>query len=175
MISETVFNLTHGNDTITSVVAANPERAPGAVAVELFKTSVKESSSGFLRALKTSIGLKDQTRVAAHIDPTPDDLDRAAQCGRFPVRPSALFLKVIWLEMAALQGADLYSHLDLSQCTTDIGGRSDGGGRLPTFDGFIWRRTSHYRLSVSTTQSRMCPSRSLHDANTPFLIASKIS
>lgn len=96
MISDNVWKLTHGTDTITSVVAANPEKLPSDVAEHLFKMSPKEGISGVIASVKTSIGgpASDLTRKTAQIDPSQEDLDRTAQCGRFPKRPSDLFLKV---------------------------------------------------------------------------------
>ncbi|KAG8888426.1 hypothetical protein FRB98_007638 [Tulasnella sp. 332] len=94
MISDNIWNLTHGTETITSFVAAHPDDAPEQVSAKLFPMSKKEASKGIIGSLKTALGGKDQTRGTAHIDPTPDDLERTAQCGRFPTRPSDLFLKI---------------------------------------------------------------------------------
>ncbi|KAG9024764.1 hypothetical protein FRB95_011127 [Tulasnella sp. JGI-2019a] len=94
MISENVWNLTHGIETITSFVAANPDHAPEQVALKLFPMTKKEATKGLFGSLRATLGGKDQTKGTAHIDPTPEDLERTAQCGKFPTRPSDLFLKI---------------------------------------------------------------------------------
>lgn len=107
MISDNIWNLTHGTETITTYVAAHPDDAPEAISDKLFPMTKKEASKGFIGSIKTALGGKDQTRGTAHIDPTPEDLERAAQCGRFPTRPSDLFLKVAIAQGSAFQAKNL--------------------------------------------------------------------
>jgi hypothetical protein len=77
-ISDKVYKLVQSKETVTSALAASPTTAVESVAEKLYKTSKRESS-------KAKVGQQE---------PTPADLDRAAQCGKFTSRPSDLFLQV---------------------------------------------------------------------------------
>lgn len=83
-ISDKVFDLVQGKETVTSALAASPTSSVEAIAEKLYK-HVKTDSH------KLKVGT-----------PTlePADLDRAAQCGQFANRPSDLFLQVRYLDVA---------------------------------------------------------------------------
>jgi hypothetical protein len=79
-----ITSWTNQSETITSVLASDPKRAPGDVAGDLFKKSTAKS-------LLEKVGVHKHTLIA---QPTQDDLDWAAGCGNFRARPSDLFLKL---------------------------------------------------------------------------------
>ena len=86
MPSDTIIALSTGSETITSILAKNPNQDIDALAERLFpKNSVKGEA---VRVLK------------GHSDYSPEDLARAERCGKFPLRPSDLFLKVGTLAFA---------------------------------------------------------------------------
>ena len=80
MPSDALLALVSSQETVTSALEADPTQAPEKVAAKLFpKQQVKAAAR---KALRT------------HDQYTKEDLDRAEQCGKFPHRPSDLFLKV---------------------------------------------------------------------------------
>jgi len=84
---DTVYALCHAPDTVTSEVAQAPVTlAPGKVAEKLYsKHNVEVLAKGHGHKTIASVSggpLKEE------------DLDYAAECGKFPTRPSDLFLKV---------------------------------------------------------------------------------
>ncbi|KZV86857.1 hypothetical protein EXIGLDRAFT_801528 [Exidia glandulosa HHB12029] len=85
MPSPKVIALCQSPETLTAALAANPTKEIGQLAKQLY---VK---TGALKKLSNSVSSKP---IEKDPEPTPEDLDAAEQCGRFPYRPSDLFLKV---------------------------------------------------------------------------------
>jgi hypothetical protein len=83
MISEKVYKLCTGKESVSSLLAKDPTLAPGDAWKQLFgghNAGEKESQS---------------TAEAHRDDVTPDDLKRAYECGNWgPTKPSELFLRV---------------------------------------------------------------------------------
>jgi hypothetical protein len=84
MPSDTLVALATGGETVTSILAENPNQDIDTLAERLFpKKPVKGGhEEAVRRALK------------GHPDYSPEDLARAERCGQFPLKPSDLFLKV---------------------------------------------------------------------------------
>lgn len=91
MVSQRVFDLTQGKETVSSVFASDPNaKSPGEVAGRLHKTEGPGLVGTVKDIVMGCLSNKDPTN-----DHSQEDLDRAAQCGQFgPKRPSDLFLKV---------------------------------------------------------------------------------
>lgn len=85
MPSQKVIALCQSSDTLTAALAANPTKEIGQLAKQLY---VK---TGALKKLSNSVSSKPIEKDPV---PTAEDLDAAEKCGRFPYRPSDLFLKV---------------------------------------------------------------------------------
>lgn len=97
-ISENVYGLVHGKDTVTSVLAQDPSRPVGDVVAQLYgkhgsafkdasaeqKHTVERITEKFSKLGKTKPHGEELSK---------EDLDRAAECGNFGRRPSDLFLK----------------------------------------------------------------------------------
>lgn len=80
MPSNAIYELVTSGKSVTAALEQNPTRAVADVACEVFPEKSRTStSSGKLRT---------------HDEYTEEDLNRAAECGKFPYRPSDLFLKV---------------------------------------------------------------------------------
>lgn len=103
MVSKRVFDLTHSDKTLTSVLAANPKESPGELGKRLYEeyhhgVHNPSATGGILSTVKsmlTSGSTAEEAKAAtAEDEPSKEDLDRAAECGRFGTRPSDLFLKV---------------------------------------------------------------------------------
>lgn len=77
-ITDKVFELIQGTETVTSRAAANPTESIESIASQLYKGHKSDGK-------KLVVGVPELTQA---------DLDRAAQCGKFTTRPSDLFLKV---------------------------------------------------------------------------------
>ncbi|EIN06967.1 hypothetical protein PUNSTDRAFT_135667 [Punctularia strigosozonata HHB-11173 SS5] len=84
MPSDAILALATGPDTVTSVLARDPTRDIDKVAEQLFPPKVVggKHSKEAKRALK------------GHEDYSDLDLARAEKCGKFPYKPSELFLKI---------------------------------------------------------------------------------
>jgi len=84
MPSDAIVALATGSETITSKLAKNPNQDIDALAEQLFPSKLGSGGHGeaVRRALK------------GHPDYSPEDLARAERCGKFPLKPSDLFLKV---------------------------------------------------------------------------------
>lgn len=84
MPSPKVIALCQSGETLTGALAAAPTKEISQLAKQLYKT-------GHLKKLANSVSSKTIEK-----DPTPtkEDLDAAEKCGRFPYRPSDLFLKI---------------------------------------------------------------------------------
>jgi hypothetical protein len=83
MPSDAILALATGSETVTSILAKDPNQDADALAERLFpKKPVSGGHGAVRRALK------------GHSDYSPEDLARAEQCGKFPLKPSDLFLKV---------------------------------------------------------------------------------
>jgi hypothetical protein len=78
MPSDGLIALCTSEDTVTRALERNPTAGPFKVGEELFKKGHGSSVR----------------RTRGHGDYTPEELDRTAKCGKFPYRPSDLFLKV---------------------------------------------------------------------------------
>ncbi|EPS95537.1 hypothetical protein FOMPIDRAFT_1132248 [Fomitopsis schrenkii] len=103
MVSKRVFDLTHSDKTLTSVLAANPKESPGELGKRLYEeyhhgVHNPSATGGILSTVKsmlTSGSTAEEAKAAtAEDEPSKEDLDRAAECGRFGTRPSDLFLKI---------------------------------------------------------------------------------
>ncbi|KAI0930893.1 hypothetical protein AcV7_004955 [Taiwanofungus camphoratus] len=102
MVSDNVYALTHSDKTLTTALAASPDASPG----ELGKTLYEEHHHGIHKPNATGgicatvkgmfrTSTKEEAReIAKEKEPSQEDLDRAAECGRFGTRPSDLFLKI---------------------------------------------------------------------------------
>uniref|UniRef100_A0A8H8CGC6 PLD phosphodiesterase domain-containing protein n=1 Tax=Psilocybe cubensis TaxID=181762 RepID=A0A8H8CGC6_PSICU len=77
-IPDTVYNLVHGNETVTAALAKDPTSSVDTIAWKLFAKHPKRAAN---------------IKVGQH-HPTPKDLDRVAECGTFISRPSDLFLQI---------------------------------------------------------------------------------
>jgi hypothetical protein len=83
MISDKVYKLCNGTETVSSLIAKDPELAPGAAWKQLYG----EHAAGHKESVATARDHRD-----AH---TAEDLKRARECGKWgPTEPSELFLKV---------------------------------------------------------------------------------
>jgi hypothetical protein len=78
-ISDKVYELVRGKETVTSALAASPREAVESIAEKLYKHDKREPPK---------VKLRDQ-------NPTTADLDRVVECGKFASRPSDLFLQVV--------------------------------------------------------------------------------
>lgn len=103
MVSERVYNLTHSDKTLTSALAANPKESPGELGKKLYEEHHHgihnpSASGGIVSTVKSMLksgSTPEEAKAAtAEDEPSKEDLDRAAECGRFGTRPSDLFLKV---------------------------------------------------------------------------------
>lgn len=105
-ISEKVHALVLSQKTLTGAFAnaTEPDHgsvSPGRLAKTLYDSDDAKKHHSLpggshleaFRGLFGHTGNKDVERIQA-IEPTQEDLDRAAQCGDFGSRPSDLFLKV---------------------------------------------------------------------------------
>lgn len=101
MISEHVYKLTHGTDTVTSVLAQDPSKPISEVVSHLFgkhhggtTREANDKEEHTVDKVKAKFS-KLSTKGGGHEDhPSKEDLDRAAECGNFGRRPGDLFLKV---------------------------------------------------------------------------------
>jgi hypothetical protein len=94
-ISDKVYDLIHGKETVTSALAASPTATVESIAEKLYKNFKCDSS-------KVKVGERKLT---------PADMDRAAQCGKFTSRPSDLFLQVLCV--IRLHWPDAHDRLDI--------------------------------------------------------------
>lgn len=85
MPSDILLELANSNDTLTEAVSNNPQEEITTLARKLYADKLVGGSS----AARRNLG-----KAKKHEDYTQEDLDRAAKCGKFPYRPSNLFLKV---------------------------------------------------------------------------------
>ena len=80
MPSDATYQLVTSGKSVTAAMEQDPTQAVTEVAYQVFPEKARASiRSGDLRT---------------HNEYTQEDLDRAAECGKFPYRPSDLFLKV---------------------------------------------------------------------------------
>ncbi|EJD48647.1 hypothetical protein AURDEDRAFT_136013 [Auricularia subglabra TFB-10046 SS5] len=94
MPSAKVVALCQSKDTLTGAVAASPTRPIGQVGKTLYE------KTGTLRRISNSVSSKPIEKDPV---PTPEDLDAAEKCGRFPYRPSDLFLKIFHDSLRCLE------------------------------------------------------------------------
>ena len=113
MVSERVYNLTHSDKTLTSALAANPKGSPGELGKKLYEehhhgVHNPSASGGIVSTVKSMLksgSTPEEAKAAtAEDEPSKEDLDRAAECGRFGTRPSDLFLKVSLVPCPPRQG-----------------------------------------------------------------------
>ncbi|KAF9220887.1 hypothetical protein BS17DRAFT_786130 [Gyrodon lividus] len=109
-VSEKVYSLTHSHKTVTAAFAVTPgtDTSPGHLAKALYDDPNKKplGPSDYLETFKGLFqgGDKKGVEHIKGIEPTQEDLDRAAQCGNFGSRPSDLFLKIYVDVLATLEG-----------------------------------------------------------------------
>lgn len=91
MVSQQVFDLAQANETVSSVLASDPDgKSPGEVAARLHKVEGPGIIATVTDIVMGCLSNTDPTNDHSH-----EDLDRAAQCGRFGAkRPSDLFLNI---------------------------------------------------------------------------------
>ncbi|EMD40285.1 hypothetical protein CERSUDRAFT_90999 [Gelatoporia subvermispora B] len=106
MVSQHVWDLTHSDKTLVQALAANPSAAPQELGKSLYAhhhhgahhQPNAAGSGGIIGTVKGLFknGKTPSTEPIAPQDeePTQEDLDRAAECGKFGSRPSDLFLKI---------------------------------------------------------------------------------
>ena len=80
MPSDAIYHLCTSGNTVTAAMEADPSQPPSHAARTVFPEKARTATRS-----KTP---------RTHGEYTKEDLDRAAACGRFPDRPSDLFLKV---------------------------------------------------------------------------------
>lgn len=138
MTSERIYNLTHSDKTLTAAFATSPDSSPGELGKTLYAEHHhgihKPNATGGITAtirdmLKTGHAPDEAKEAVREDDPTPEDLDRAAECGQFGTRPTDLFLKVslfisgitlFWAALSALcahmtTGGSLNQHMRSEQ------------------------------------------------------------
>ncbi|KIJ62552.1 hypothetical protein HYDPIDRAFT_114197 [Hydnomerulius pinastri MD-312] len=107
-ISEKAYSLTHSQKTVTAALAAAPTSSPGHLAKTLYDEHHKKplASGGYLEMFSEMFHREngDEMKRIQQIEPTQEDLDRAAECGNFGSRPSDLFLKIYVDVLATLEG-----------------------------------------------------------------------
>ena len=86
-VSDTVIQLCNSEQTIASALAKNAKEACHLVWALLYPRPF------VLKRVVNRFTIKHDLYYGRG-DPTEEDLDRAARCGKFPYRPSDLFLKV---------------------------------------------------------------------------------
>ncbi|KAF2428760.1 phospholipase D/nuclease [Tothia fuscella] len=93
-ISDKVYNWCTSDISISSVLARNPHQPPGEAAKSLY------GSAG--------ISISEKKPSVERKPATPEDLERAYQCGKFgPTRPSELFLRVFHDAIVTLESDPL--------------------------------------------------------------------
>lgn len=80
MPSDAIYQLVTSGKTVTAALEADPTKAIDQIAQQVFPEKPQTA--------------KKSRKVRMHDEYTKEDLDRAAECGKFPYRPSDLFLKV---------------------------------------------------------------------------------
>ncbi len=80
MPSDAIYQLVTSGKTVTAAMEQDPTKAVDDVAHEVFPEKARTATRS--RKLRT------------HDEYTKEEIDRAEQCGKFPYRPSDLFLKV---------------------------------------------------------------------------------
>ncbi|KAG2066327.1 hypothetical protein BDR04DRAFT_1106891 [Suillus decipiens] len=101
-VSGKVYALTHSEKTLTAALAASPTSSTGHLAKTLYAEHHKKptSAEGYL---ETFMGVLQRGNANETLpEPTQADLDRAAECGDFGIRPSDLFLKIYYDMLATL-------------------------------------------------------------------------
>jgi hypothetical protein len=86
MPSQHVTELCSSSDTVTKTLAENPTQEVSKIASKLFKKSSVISQLGSRFTTTKQYGGTDAEEK--------ERLDKAAECAKFPYRPSDLFLKV---------------------------------------------------------------------------------
>lgn len=83
MISDKVYELCTGTESVSSLLAKDPSLAPQ----DAWKMLFKEDPVGEKESVSTAKANRDEI--------TPEDLERARDCGKWgPTEPSDLFLRV---------------------------------------------------------------------------------
>jgi hypothetical protein len=107
MPSEQLMNLCTSTETITRALEKEPSLTPGEAAAKLFP----KASHPLGVALRKS---------RSHEEYTVADLDAAEKCGKFPYRPSDLFLKVWMLVKILVMDCPLSNCMHHLQIYSDI-------------------------------------------------------
>lgn len=89
MLTPAIVSLIQTNETVTSGLAKDPTQTVGYIAAKLYPSPNFISKT--LSRLRIS---KDHSKTGDGEEPTPEELEEAAKCGKFSKRPSDLFLKV---------------------------------------------------------------------------------
>ena len=142
MPSDIILELTNIKDTLTKAVFNNPHEEITTLAHQLYANKLIAGAS----AAKNKIG-----GAKNHEDYTQDDLDRAAKCGKFPYRPSDLFLKA----SRTLDTADGYApsrwlidEIDLLWCPGYPWAWPMDWNGLTSLACILWCDTTEHRLCV---------------------------
>ncbi|KAI0685630.1 hypothetical protein BC835DRAFT_1383153 [Cytidiella melzeri] len=80
MPSDAIYKLFTGGKTVTAAMEEDPKQAIDKVAEKVFPEKAKTATKS--------------KHMRVHDSYTKEELDRAAECGKFPYRPSDLFLKM---------------------------------------------------------------------------------
>ena len=80
MPSDAIYELCTSGKSVTAAMQEDPNQVVADVARKVFPTRERTATRS--------------TKVRLHDEYTQEDLDRAEQCGKFPYRPSDLFLRV---------------------------------------------------------------------------------
>jgi hypothetical protein len=104
MISDKVYKLCTSPESVSSLLAKDPTLAPG----EAWKNLHGHHAAGEKESKSTARAHRDEI--------TPEDLKRAAECGKWgPTQPSELFLRVRFLNWhSPILCLTLVSYLDVS-------------------------------------------------------------
>ena len=137
MPSDTILSLASSGTTVTKAVANNPTEEIANIAHKLYSDK---------RALGAGATRKESKKSKGHGDYTHDDLDRAAKCGKFPYRPSDLFLKASTLLVVDLLRRD--RRPDILRCFGHPRARSIVRDGVSSFTGVVGHHSPFNRLSV---------------------------
>ncbi|KAL4932198.1 IQ calmodulin-binding motif protein [Aspergillus undulatus] len=101
MVTGTVYNLCHGDCTVTSEVARDPQKQPYKVFKELFDKPECMHEDGKKSPESTGTGSRSGSSDDDE-DLESEELRRAKECGDWASEPSRLFLKIYHDALAAL-------------------------------------------------------------------------
>lgn len=145
-VSDNVVELCNHDYTIASTLHKKPSSSVHAIWESLYPKPF------VLKRLVNRFTIKHDL-YHGRGDPTKEDLDRAEKCGKFPYRPSDLFLKV-WFDSPCCRATQLTRHcglpyLDLLGCVAVLGARPSFGHVCPPSDRYFWSDTAVHHIGVS--------------------------